>query len=210
MKKVIFFIIPIVIILLVTQTAEYSADTPKDTIEIPELQLDVHVEISCNDNTTRSLIESYIKRELRSLGDVELVDRKDATWILSLVAIPHTSKITENKIGRTSIAIMRLYQFTYDSAIHSGIFKFVEAYDKVIWKDFGRDYYSKMKEISNDIVRPVYNDPDLALIVNIEDNDLHNTCKEIMAKFDVEDLEPSRENYQKRKEMIEKINKKYQ
>ncbi|MCE2399499.1 hypothetical protein J4G08_01285 [Candidatus Poribacteria bacterium] len=196
--------------MLVTETANYSADTPKDTIEIPELQLDIHVEISCSDNTTKSLIESYIKRELRSLGDIELVDRKDAKWILSLIVIPHTSKTTGNKTGRTSIAIMRLYQFTCDTAIHEGIIKFVEAYDKVIWKDFGKDCFSKMKEISNDIVRPVYNDPDLALIVNIENNDLHNTCKEIVAEFDVEDLEPRRKNHQQYKEMIEEINKKYQ
>ncbi len=210
MKKFIFFIIPIVVILLVTETAKYSADTPKDTIEIPELQLDVHVKISCDDNTTKSLMESYIKRELRSLRDVELVDKKDATWILSLVVIPHTSKTTGNKTGRTSIAIMRLYQFTYDSSIYLGISDFVEVYGKDMIKDFGKDYYSKITEIANDRARPVYNYPDLALIVNIEDNDLHNTCKEIVAEFDVEDLEPSRESYQKQKEMIERINKKYQ
>lgn len=206
MKKLIFFI-PIVIILLVMETTKYSADTQKDTPEIPELQFDVHVEISCDDNNTKSLIESYTKRELRSLGDVELVDRKDATWILSLVAIPHTSKTTGNKTGKTSIAIMRLYQFTCESEIYMGIFKFVESYDKVKLKDFSEDAFSKMWEISNDIAPTVYNYPDLALIVNIEDNDLHKICKEIVAKFDVKDLEPGRERHQRLENIIKDIKK---
>ena len=69
MKKLIF-IIPIVIILLVAVTAKYSADTPK--VSKPETQnqrFKTHVKVSCDDDTTKSMIESHIKRELRSLGD---------------------------------------------------------------------------------------------------------------------------------------------
>ena len=53
---------------------------------------------------------------------------------------------------------------------------------------------NKMEEIAEKWGSfPTYNDPNLKLILNIKDNDLPNTCKKIVAKFDVEELERSRE-----------------
>ena len=49
-------------------------------------KIPVSVAISCDDDTTKSLIESYIKRELRSLGDVSIVDKSNNE--LHLLAIP--------------------------------------------------------------------------------------------------------------------------
>ena len=185
MKKFIFFIIPIVVILLVTETAKYSADTPKDTNEITKLQFDVHVKILCDDNTTKAMIESHIKRELRSLGDVELVDEDDGKYILNLIAIPHTYTKTGNKTGEVSIAVMSI-----SKSIPVNV---------LIEQDLVRNTALLKKDVHAIVKKwesypTTYNFPNLYyLIVNIKDNDLPNTCKEIVANFDVKGLEPMRE-----------------
>lgn len=51
----------------------------------------VAVEITAKDDNVKSLIESYIKRELRSLGDVEVV-KKDPHLRIEMVCIKHKSK----------------------------------------------------------------------------------------------------------------------
>lgn len=49
---------------------------------------------------------------------------------------------------------------------------------------------SKVSEVSKKHGSfPTYNYPTLGLIVNIDRNDLSNTCKEIVAEFDVKYIE---------------------
>lgn len=97
-------------------------------VDIENTKFNVHVNVSCDDDTTKAVIESSIKRELRSLGDIELVGEKDATWILSLVAIAHTYESSGNKTGKTSIAIMRLRKHTAAGAIISALYDYQDAF----------------------------------------------------------------------------------
>lgn len=59
----------------------------------------VHVNVNCDDEDTESLIQSYIKRELRSLGDVHIVGFDDAQYILTIVVVEGTYKATGRKSG---------------------------------------------------------------------------------------------------------------
>lgn len=188
MKKLIFFIIPIVIILLVTETAEFSADTSKDTIEITELQFDVYVKLVCDDNTTKTMIESHIKRELRSLGDVEIVDEDEAKYILNLITISHNTKIG-NKTGQVSIAVMSISKSIPVNALIELALTKNTALPK-------KDVLAIVKKWES--YPTLYDFPDLYyLIVNIKDNDLPKTCREIVAEFDIKGLEPMRKFYKK-------------
>ena len=62
----------------------------------------VHVSVTCEDEHTKSLIQSYIKRELRSLGDVLIVGNNDQ-YILNIVAVEPTYEATGRKIGGIAI-----------------------------------------------------------------------------------------------------------
>lgn len=170
-------------------------------VDIENAKFNVHVSVSCDDDTTKAMIESSIKRELRSLGDIELVEEKDATWILRLVAIAHTYESSGNKTGKTSIAIMRLYRTTSVFSIKSAFFDYQHGFKKRLFSDSELD---KIDEIAKDRASFTYTDPTLSLIVNIDRNDLSNTCKEIVAEFDVENIEPSREQRRKLRRMLKK------
>ena len=172
-------------------------------VDIENTKFNVHVKVSCDDDTTKAVIESSIKRELRSLGDIELVGEENATWILSLAAIAHRYKSSGNKTGNTSIAIMRLYKHTAQAAITVALFDYQDAFKKDLSLDDFPSRYGKVQEIAKKHGSfPTYNYPDLGLIVNIESNNLSNTCKEIVAEFDVEAIEPSREQHRKLRRML--------
>ena len=158
MKKLLIPITLIVICCFSGQPTSSQLDTiPK--LELPKLELKVFVSVSCDDRTTKSMMLSHIKRELRSLPNVILVEREKATWILSLIAIPHTS--AGRKTGKISTAIMSLYQFRSDTSIEFGIMDFLEKYDKTIFT-FGKttdgiSAFKTMKDIANKNSRLVYN-----------------------------------------------------
>lgn len=179
----------VMLVLLYTITfSGQSAETPENQ----KPQFRVHVSVTCADATTKSMIESHIKRELRSLGDVELVNKDDATWKIVLIAIP--LKSNRNKIGVTSITVMRLYKHTAESSIKMALLEYMDTYETSLSPESKLTRMNKMEEIAEKWGSfPTYNDPNLELILNIKDNDLPNTCKEIVAKFDVEELERSRE-----------------
>lgn len=67
----------------------------------------VQVNVTCSDENTGTLIQSYIKRELRSLGDVAIVSFDNATYILTIVALAETYKSGE-KTGGLSLACVFL------------------------------------------------------------------------------------------------------
>ncbi len=184
-----------------TMTESTAATTTKE--EKPKAQngrFKVHVNVSCSDNTTKSMIESHIKRELRSLGDVDIVDEKHNGFRLILLAIPHTSKSTEKKTGQTSIAIMELYK---EGDLHAFISSAISLYATTIepnYRNLPDKEFLKRKTKRFEIAKEwseslgdVYNRPGLELIVNIPNNNLPATCKEIVAEFDVKHLEPFRE-----------------
>ena len=66
----------------------------------------VHVRVSCDDENTKSLIQSWTKRELRNLGDVVIVRFDDAQYILAIVAVEEFYQATGRKSGGISIGVM--------------------------------------------------------------------------------------------------------
>ena len=64
--------------------------------------------MACEDENTKSLIQSQIKREVRSLGDVIIVSFDDARYILTIIAVEPTYKATGRKTGSIAITSMLL------------------------------------------------------------------------------------------------------
>ena len=56
----------------------------------------VRVTVSCDDLSTESGIKSYVKRELRSLGDVEVVEEEYAFTIHIVALKDHTTSGRHN------------------------------------------------------------------------------------------------------------------
>lgn len=199
MKKIICLLV--VISVYFTGEPTYAPQDVPD--RIPDRKFEVRVNVTCSDDITRTLIESYIKRELRSLGDVEIVDKEDPERILTLVAIAHTST-SGNKTGDTSIAVMRTSKFSYLPDILNALMDYRQTFEKDLPAGEHGSRSHKMGEIAEDHdSSPAYYYPDLSLVVNIKNEDLQNTCKEIVAKFDVKDLEPIRK---KIREINRKLN----
>ena len=90
---------------------------PSDAQSIHEFK--IHVDVTSNDENTKSLVQSWIKREFRGLGDVRIVSFDDASYILSLVVVEPVYEATGRKTG--SIAIARefaLRSFTNPHLYH--------------------------------------------------------------------------------------------
>ena len=68
-----------------------------------EIRYKVSVDVSCDDTNTKTFIESHIKRELRSLGDVDITSPKSAQFQVNLVPL-RLSKSGQETSG-TAIAV---------------------------------------------------------------------------------------------------------
>ena len=88
----------------------------------------VYVGVTCDDKHTKSLIQSWTKRELRNLGDVVIIGFEDAEYILNIVAIEPVSQASGRKMGDISIGSVFMrkvpntenhYYYPY-SWVHSG------------------------------------------------------------------------------------------
>ena len=79
----------------------------------------VNVNVTCEDEDTSELIQSYIKRELRSLGDVAVVNFADAKYILTIIVLEDTYKSSGRKTGGLSIASAFIERSTDDPLLYS-------------------------------------------------------------------------------------------
>ena len=141
----------------------------------PKFQVDVHV--SCDNSILKSEIESYLNRELRSLGDVEIVDNS-SEHALSVIVIEETYVGGEKK-GTVSLAVLGLLRinpkqlFSLQKIYDIPAEVFVDAtFDAVF--GYRRNYFFQ-------------------LIVNIQKNNVKRTCEEIVAGFDTDMIEPERQ-----------------
>ena len=78
----------------------------------------IHVGVTSEDEHTKSLIQSWIKREFRSLSDVSIVSFDDASHILSVVAVESTLEASGRKTGDIAIG----YMFYMRSGAHSDLY----------------------------------------------------------------------------------------
>lgn len=139
----------------------------------------IYVEVDGDPNIT-SLITSYITRELRSIGDIVVVDSKPEYKLI--IAAVETKTTGGEKLG-FSLAI-------------------------VILEYYPEDIYSYMlKEEDKDSFRSIMADICFfkrLLVMSGPYRSLRSICSEIVAEFDNEYLEPSRKLSQRIKDSYSK------
>ena len=67
-------------------------------------KIKVFVSVDCKDENTKNLMQSWIKRELRSLGDVVIETGNDASYILKVLAIESEWQ-GAGKTGNMAVAV---------------------------------------------------------------------------------------------------------
>ena len=147
----------------------------------------VLVAVECDDENTKTLIESYINRELRSLGDV-LIASQDMfpTHRLQIIAIELTKGVTKHKTGGIAIST---------TCIES----ILSIHDPVI---AGHLSSETRKIIAKNIVENMKTDKTWWAPINIyrdgflnvgDIDQLSDHCKSLVATFDIHVLEVARE-----------------
>ena len=160
---------------------------PKQTAKQVK-KIKVSIEINYDDSKTiKSQLESYIKRELRSLGDVEIVDPGKAKYKIVLVGFNTTYEATGKETGYISLTVIVVSKAPYRVHIMEGIAKYLDRYHKDIKIDTSKAW-NLATELSTS---PLYYMPSLELLF-LDKNNLHQKCKEIVAEFDADKLEPFR------------------
>jgi hypothetical protein len=100
----------------------------------------VHVNVAADDENTKSLMQSWIKREFRSLGDVRIVSRVDASYILNVVAVEPTLKASGRKSGDIAVGSVFFQRSVTDPDLYY-------APDLVVMTDDTEDLESLCKSI---------------------------------------------------------------
>ena len=114
----------------------------------------VYVGVSCDDENTKTLIQSKIKRELRSLGDVFIVGSDDARYILAIVAVELRYETTRRKSGGIALGTMFLKKtpdedyYYPDLLVHTGDRKNdLERFCKSIVADLDTRWFERVREL---------------------------------------------------------------
>ena len=145
----------------------------------------VGVDVTCDDSITKGQIESYLKRELRSLGDVTI--EGSAIYRLSLVVLEPKFTSTGHKSG---------------DIIISSVFTKVYSLPKILEYYAPLTFELKRDEINDKIIENILvkDAPLFAYIHYINNyvtydrtNNLRNICEGIIAKFDTDVLEKERQ-----------------
>ena len=140
----------------------------------------VAVTTTCDNESTKNLIESYIKRELRNLGDVRLTNIEDALYVIQIVALPLKSELTGHETGYISLA----YTFL------------IEERSFITIKDILRTMVREEELTKFDAIVKIpgkcYSPPYLAAAYWKKD-DIDKLCRDIVATFDIKTLEPVRQ-----------------
>ena len=148
------------------QQTEKSAE--KKNISPPKFRVQVRVS-----EDLKTEAESYIKRELRSLGDVEVTDML-AHYELSVIILEHISKSSGTKTGQISCSFLGVKRFDVLG----------------LTSKLPSEQFSDVFVATSDL----YYYPNLfVLIINGERTKLKQLCQEIVANFDTKLLEPDRQ-----------------
>ena len=151
-----------------------SADIPKPVVN-PKFS--VEISVSCEDDNTKAFIESHIKRELRSLQDVEIVDT--GKYKLSIVTVEPEYKTSGRKTGKIAAAYQ--FQRRYNPAIVINML--TKAYP-------GKEYQKQRGDIALELL--FLHDKETFGLITDDTDDLDGICKSIVVKFDTQVLEPDR------------------
>ena len=171
----------ITLVLLCTITFTGQSDELDDLLkDVVPTKLSVEVRVVSDDENTKPLIESYLKRELRSLQDVEIVDTGNR-FLIVIVAFEPEYKVSGNKTGYMAAA------YRFSRTAHPDNYPHL------------RDYYFKNfekipQEVEDDLWRlRTFSESIYTMGVRFFDTDgLKRECEELVAKFDTKVLELER------------------
>lgn len=161
-------------LLLTGGTAEENSfDNIFDNIlPAPKTNFKVWVHVTCDDENTKTFIESHIKRELRSLQDVDIVKVGDHIYELHVVSSERVYKATGQKSGEIGLGWVFLKRFDNKPLTA----KYPTAVDR-----FG----------VQEMTQWLYHPPRMGIFA-FDTTDLDEICKRIVVKFDTQMLEPNR------------------
>lgn len=180
--------ITLLLLCTITFTGQ-SADTPDppsaldnwvNTLLPDKAKFSVEVNVKSDDENTKSLIESYLKRELRSLQDVEIVDTGKGI-IIDIVSIEIEYKVSGNKTGQMAYA----YRFSRSASTEDD-FPFITNY-------FTENREKIPVDVRLDLVKLVFFNENYEMGIRyFQTNELKRECEALIAKFDTSVLEPRR------------------
>ena len=151
--------------------------------QVVPLTFNVYVNVSCSDETTKLLIESYIFRELRNLNDV-VVDQ-NPTWTHAIWII--VGEPERLGIGKTGLVIISA---TFTEFINP-LFEILPILESHVHQDtlaaIGSDLLIKKDSLlSVSAYRQCF-------LAYTERGDIQTSCKNVVAAFDRTALQPTRE-----------------
>ena len=146
-------------------------------------KFNVFVPIECSDLTTKSLVESYITRELRNLGDVTVNYQNDLYTHAMFVNVQEpTRSVTGEKIGM--IVISAVYIEYLNPLLEIGPI-FVTHLSHEMRQVISDELWKK-KEF---FFIPTYR---TGFLSSGNKTDLQPFCRDIVAAFDIAALQPAR------------------
>jgi len=174
-------------IVLCAPTRVVSEDTK---LEAPKFSARVQVDLQCGDEIMRSDMSSYINRELRSLGDVTVVDT-EPQWTLHIIAYEMKTKGGQPTGVAVSLVVTSSgKQFAEDVA---DVLKRAGAAETTI------------KLVTEDISSMVrYGDHLLQTGLR---SGLKGICESNVSTFDSRTLEPARKFSQRRQDILQQFEK---
>lgn len=164
LKNFCFLIFPAIVLIISGNPARADLGNAR------QFSAKVQVSISA-DESIKSQVDSYIKRELRSLQDVTLVD-EGADWELNIIAMEVSTKAGY----KSGIVLSVIIISPFKNQIVSEMFQ--EKY-----KDFGAT-----------LTKDLYRHPDHWLRAGPNDQ-LRSLCVELIADFDSKIIEEVRRQY---------------
>lgn len=156
---------------------------------MPNEKPDFHVVVLCvgDDDSPKNLVKSYVKRELRALGDVTLISRDlaiaraDTVYFISIIVLELRNKAgVKTGVFAMSYCFYERFEFLKDmklTALNEG--------DRAGLRILGNKY--------------CYSEPSDYLQVGGTKEHLETCCKGLVADFDVKQLEPIRELLQRQR-----------
>ena len=146
---------------------------------ISEYRFKVAVDITCDNENIKNLIESHIKRELRNLGDVRLTNINESLHAIRIIALSNKYELSRQDTGNMSIAYMFLSE-------DRGLLSIMPVVRTMIREEKLAEFDRLVK-----IHGKCYFSPYLGVAHYQKDN-VNKLCRNIVADFDIESLEPVR------------------
>lgn len=167
-------------LLLITCSMGFTGKPIQSQIALEQHRYAVAITAICESESTKNLIESHIKRELRNLGDVRLTNIEDALYVIQIVALPLKSELTGHETGDISLAYTFLIEERGFIAIKDTL--------RTMVREEELTQFDAMVGIHG----KCYSYPYLAAAYWKKD-DIDKLCRDIVATFDIKTLEPIRQ-----------------